>query len=252
MYKNTSLLSIADNLIKTNRSGLIALCGDPVHDNGLNYMVYFHSLGIVYISHGDRGTEYFDSNSRFFLERSVKGFSDCQDCQTAADVAIDEKAFLKSALARLLWYMTHDESDIPSCSEEEENLSKAGLRSIRALDADGISFVDDAFTLFGSGDLEKDIEEFECRMNGEQDFTVANQGFSLGSVFDASESMLYILGRHCPEIYFDETTGEKVPVTRVVETLSSYDWRTLYARVRTIIYWNYFNQENDVNKKSWQ
>lgn len=249
MYKDTSLLSIADNLIKTDRSGLIALCGDPAPELDLKYIVYFHSLGIVYFSRGDRGTEYFDSNARVFLERSIKDFSDCPDCQTVADVAIDENAFLKSALARLLWDMTHDETDVPSSSDEEKNLSKAGLRSIRELDADRISFVDDAFTLFGSGDLEKDIVEFEYRMNEEQDFTVANQGFSLGSVFEASESMLFILGRHYSEIFVDEATGEKVSVTRVVETLSSYDWRTLYARARTFIYWNYVNQDNMVRNK---
>lgn len=244
MYKDTSLLSIADNLIKTGRSGLIALCGDPTPELDFKYIVYFHSLGIVYISRGDRGTEYFDSNARVFLGRSVKDFSDCPDCQTVADVTIDEKAFLKSALARLLWDMTHDESDIPSCSDEEKSLSKVGLRSIWALDSDKVSFVDDTFTLFGSGDLEKDIEDFKYQVNAEKDFSVAGQSFSLGSIFEASESMLYILGRHCPEIFDDEATGERVSVTRVVETLSSYDWRTLYARARTFIYWNYVNQDN--------
>lgn len=248
MYKDTSLLSIADNLIKTDRSGLIALCGDSALAPGLKYVVYFHSLGIVCVCHGDKGTEYFDSNARGFLECTVKKFSDCPDCQTIADVSIDEKAFLKSALARLLWDMTHDDSDVPDCSDEEERLSKAGLQSIWAQDSCYDSFVDDTYTLFGSGDLEKDIEEFEYLVNAEKDFTVACQGFSLGSVFEASESMIYILGRHSLEIYVDETTGEKIPITRVIETLSSYDWRTLYARTRTFIYWNYVNQDNMIEK----
>lgn len=242
MNNDTSLLSIADNLISAGRSGLIALCGDPAVEAGLKYIAYFHSLGIVYVSHGDEGTEYFDSKGRGFLENAVKEFSDCPDCLTVADVAIDEKEFLKSALARLLWDMSHDETEVPACADEEKKLSEAGLRSIQALDADNISFVDESFTLFGGGDLEKDIEEFEYRVNGEKDFTVAGQGFSLGSVFDASEFMIYTLGRHCSEVYVDETTGEKVPVTRVLETLSSYDWRTLYARARTFIHWNYVNR----------
>ena len=246
MYSNSSLLSIADNLISAGRSGLIALCGDPAVEAGLKYITYFHSLGIVYVSHGDGGTDYFDSKGRGFLENAVKEFSECADCRVVGDVDIDERAFLKSALARLLWDMSHDETEVPACADEEKTLSEAGLRSIRALDEDKISFVDETFTLFGSEDLEKDIEEYEDRVNGEKDFTVAGQGFSLRSVFEASESMIYTLGRHCSEVYVDETTGEKVPVARVVETLSSYDWRTLYARARTFIYWNYIDREKNV------
>lgn len=248
MYKDTTLLSIADNLFRTDRSGLIALCGDPALESDPRFIVYFHSLGTVYISHGDLGTEYFDSKARGYLERAVRTFSDCPDCQTMADVALDEKAFLQSALVRLLWDMAHAECDVPACSDEEARLSKAGLRSVRALDSDEAPFADDTFTLFGSGDLESDIEEFEYRVEAEKDFTLAGQGFSLGSVMDAGESMVYLLGRHCPETYVDGTTGEKVPVTRVVETLSSYDWRTLYARARMFIYGNYFSQEKKIEK----
>ena len=246
MYDNRSLLSIADNLISAGRSGLIALCGNPALEIDLKYIVYFHSLGIVYICRGESGTEYFDSKVQGYLERAVEEFSECADCRVVGDVDIDERAFLKSALARLLWDMSHDETEVPACADEEKTLSEAGLRSIRALDEDKISFVDETFTLFGSEDLEKDIEEFEDRVNGEKDFTVAGQVFSMGSVFEASEAMIYFLGRQCTETYVDETTGEKVPVTRVVETLSSYDWRTLYARARTFISWNYNDRENNV------
>lgn len=245
MFSIASFLSITDNLIKTGRSGLIALCGDPSRESDLKFIVYFHGLGIIYIGHGHSGTEYFDSNARGFLERAIKEFTHCPDCHIASDVAIDEDAFLKSSLAQLLWDMTHNESDVPNLSMEEERLSNAGLQSISALDSDNVSFVNDSFTLFGSGDLEKDIEEFEWLVNVEKDFNVAGQGFSLGSVYDASEFMLFILGRHCQEIYVDETTGQEVHITRVVETLSCYDWRTLYARARTFIYWNYVHHEKN-------
>ena len=232
MYNDTTLLSIADNLIETGRSGLIALCGDPANVPDLKFIVYFHSLGIFYISHGDWGTEYFNSNARGILERVVKEFSGFPNCQTVADVAIDEKAFLNSALSRLLWAMTHDVSDVPDSSDEEE-----------LFDLDNISFVDDSFTLFGSGDLEKDIEEFEYRIDTNQPFTVADQTFSLGSLFEADESMIYVLRRCCPDIFVDETTGERIPITSNVETLSNHDWRTLYARARTFIYWKYVNMK---------
>ncbi len=146
-----------DSLVAAGRSGLVALCGDSAVESSLEYMIYFHCLGIIYIVHGDMFSEYFDSDATSFLERALSEFSNRSDYLSLSAIDRSETEFLDVALSGLLWHMTHAERDADDFLSETETLAR-----LRLHDPESLEIVQpvDTFTLFGKGSLERDILRF--------------------------------------------------------------------------------------------
>lgn len=143
MTDENRLRSSLNTFLSTRCSGVIALCGDPEVEDGLSYMVCFPVLNIIYVVHADWGCEYFDVDCRGRLAQALDEFAARQDTHTLTELGIDETDFLRSELNSLLWHMAHDESEAPS-----------------NFNMDRLVFRDPSYTLFGSGDLEMDLEQF--------------------------------------------------------------------------------------------
>ena len=135
--------STLNTLISARRSGVVAICGDPGVENGLSYMIYFPVLEIIYIVRADWGSEYFDIDCGNWLAQALGEFAVRQDTYTLTELGIDETHFLRTELNSLLWHMAHDESEAP-----------------RNFNMDRLVFRDSSYTLFGSGDLETDLEQY--------------------------------------------------------------------------------------------
>lgn len=67
MNNNLSLRNKLEKLVNASRSGIVALSGDTNTENGLDYIAYFHSLGIVYVVRSEIGSEYFDADATGFV-----------------------------------------------------------------------------------------------------------------------------------------------------------------------------------------
>ena len=239
MDNHLSLRNKLDNLVKDGRSGIVALCGDAGAESGLDYIAYFHSLDIVYVVRSEFGREYFDADANSFVTKTLREFSARQDHIPLAELGVGESQFLESALSELLWDMTHDDGDVPDDFDEPATLARAGLPDPAPVTADQGYW---AFTLFGLGGLESDILRFRELLLAKSPFSAAGNGFSLGSYLDETDRKVYVLNRQCDDIITDDETGEQYPVYFFEPVLANCDWRTLYARARTMIYLNAGNK----------
>ena len=143
MTNENRLRSTLNSLLSTRRSGVVAICGDPGVENGLSYMIYFPVLEIIYVVHDDWGSEYFDVSCKGWLAQALGEFAAREDTYTLTELGIDETRFLRSELNSLLWHMAHDESEAPG-----------------HFNMDRLVFHGPSYTLFGSGDLETDLEQY--------------------------------------------------------------------------------------------
>lgn len=228
MSSTDSLRRTFDTLVKSGRSGLVTLCGNPNLENGLEYIIYFHSLNTVYISH-DWGSEYFDADARGLLTRALENFVGRTDALTLAELGQNESSFLRGELAGLLWHMVHDDADIPDFYDEQDGLNNNGLTAPES------EYVDESFSLFGSGDLETDIDRFRQIALSDGEFSVGGLEFSLESTQDDDGKTVYALDYSSADTITDDDTGEQFPVLRFNYVLSNYDWRVLYARTRAFV-----------------
>lgn len=239
MNNTDSLRRNFDTLVKSGRSGLVALFGDPNLENGLEYIIYFHSLNTVYVSRGESGSQYFDADIQALLTRALDNFAGRTDTLTLAEIGRDESEFLQTELAGLLWHMVHDDADIPY--DESEGLDADGLV------APDSEYVDETFTLFG-GDLETDIERFRRLALSDGEFSVDGRILSLGSGQDDGRTV-YALAYSYEDTFVDVDTGERVPVLQFNYVLFNYDWRVLYARTRSFIKLNWERLRQLAEKK---
>lgn len=199
MITSQDLKNKLDSLVNNNRSGIVAICGSPADRDTLEYMLYFRSLGIVYIVHGDWGSEYFDASAAGVLDRALNKFADRQDYLSAADLDRDETAFLKDELDSLLWHMVHDEADIPDCNDDSDAYYPTAFPAPAT------------FTLCGGTDLESDIERFR------------------EVVFGNSQDP-----GHKNTVIAEKDDDGKTFYCHRETLLCNYDWRNLYARVRQL------------------
>lgn len=199
MITSQDLKNKLDSLVNNNRSGIVAICGSPADRDTLEYMLYFRSLGIVYIVHGDWGSEYFDASAAGILGRALKEFAYRQDYLSVADLDRNETAFLKDELGSLLWHMVHDEADIPDCEYASDAFYPIEGQAPAT------------FTLFGGTDLESDIERFReavvgnCQNSGHKNTVITKKDDDGKTYYCHRETLL-----------------------------CNYDWRNLYARVRQL------------------
>jgi len=228
-----------ETLKKEGRSGIIVICGDPEIDIEWNYMIYFHSLNRIHITH-DWGDEYFDADSDRLITNVLKEFEVRKDWLTLAELGINEADFLRDKLSSFLWQMVHDIEDIPSEYDEDEEFKELGFK---APDSEVIDPCSNGFTLFGSSDLETDIMRFHEFVSCDDDrvFSIAGRDFSIVKLEDESGEITYSLSLGCDDFYDDDETGARIPVISFRLVLNNYDWRNLYARTRSFVYLNFID-----------
>ena len=232
MDNYSTLSNRLHSLVESARSGVVCVCGDA--DNTY-YMVYFHSLSLLYATH-EWGSEHFEVIAESFVNRAISEFSERNDLFPFSELGVDETTFLNAALGSLLWAMAHSNYEIPADCGDYDEMASAGLVSP---DSSEMEFTDPAFTLFGGADLETDIRAFYDSLLGEKEFAVAGNGFSLWSSQDETGKTVYCVARLVPDTFVDEETGDRYPYIRVERILSNYDWRWLYAWARAFIYGNF-------------
>lgn len=229
-----------ETLKKEGRSGIIVICGDPEIDIEWNYMIYFHSLNYIHVTHGDWMEDYFDADSDGYITQALNEFGARKDWLTLAELGINEADFLRDELSAFLWQMVNDIEDIPSKYDEDEEFEELGFK---APDSEVIDPCSNGFTLFGSSDLETDIKRFHelVSLDDNRVFSITERKFSIGKHEDESGEITYSLGICCEEFFDDDETGDRIPVLRTRFVLSNYDWRNLYARTRSFVYLNFID-----------
>ena len=218
MKEKQPLRKKLDALVGGCRSGIVAVCGNLGIENGLDYVVYFHSLRTIHVVRADEWSEYFYAGANNCVTRVLEEFSSRDDMLDIADLGMDESAFLKEDLSSLLWDMTHDENSYPTFIAPEFH----------------------AFTIFGETDLESDIKRFYRLLLSSEHFSVAGNAFCLESSLDEETGKpVYQFYRCFIDMFTDDETGNSVPITRFALLLEEESWQALYAKTRTFIYLNY-------------
>lgn len=212
-------------LRKNAKSGVVEFCDDTKNSAGLSYMVYFHSLGYVFVKQGLESS-YFHVESENLLRKALKDFSGIARLRTASEMQHFEMEFLGEIFADLLWHMAHE---METENHTYETFDKWEIPCV--LD-DYDEF--DSFTLGFSADLESDAIGFF-------DSSQARTGFSVGGkdylvVHDTDEEESWTLYHAYPETFVDEQTGEEYIIQRLLRIISCDNWRSLYAASRAVIY----------------
>ena len=94
-------------LRKSAKSGVVGFCGDIKNKAKLSFMVYFHSLGYVFVSQGLESS-YFHVESENLLRKALKDFSTISRFKTASELQQFEAECLEPIFADLLWHMSHE------------------------------------------------------------------------------------------------------------------------------------------------
>lgn len=221
MESKQTLRKKLDALVGGCRSGIVAVCGNPSIENGLDYVVYFHSLRTIHAVRADERSEYFYAGATNCVTRVLEEFSGRDDIITLSDLGRDESAFLKEDLSSLLWDMAHDENSYPLFIAPEFH----------------------AFTIFGDSDLESDIKHFYRLLLSSEHFIVAGNAFCVESSLDEETGKTaYQFYRCFIDMFTDNETGNSVPITRFALLLEEDNWQALYAKTRTFIFLNHVSR----------
>lgn len=222
--------------LRTSRkSGIISICAEPGTQRGdedfyetHRSMVYLFPLDTVYISIYS-GTEYWTVGKNKLRDDDFRDFVGRTDECSAESLGYSEKEYLDERLRDLVWDMAHDEGECPELDDE--------CQADYFLEYADSDF--DSFFLTGEDSLESDITAFRGLIDTGHRFCVDGQEFFAGTnadTLDYYERKANVLYEVIPKTYHDEDTGDDVPVELYVSVLATLDWRTLYAKSRTLIY----------------
>lgn len=228
-----TILNIREKLNRLGaegKSGVLALFNAADSAAGYDYIVYLHSLDMVYVVDSvSEASGYFDSGDAQSLNRWIAPFADRENAISLNDVGEDEQIFLNSVTNDLLWHMTHEWELGEELDEDEQ-------------DADVHLTVSDCpvadFTLGFADTLECDIKMFRDLMTSGGDFSVCGVKVGAYQVGDDDEKSFYFVECY-DEIFTDKDTNESLTVERHRIILELNDWRTLYAKARTYLWHNY-------------
>lgn len=226
MATNLNIREKLNRLVAEGKSGVLALFDAADSAAGYDYIVYLHSLGIVYVVDSiSEASGYFDSTDTHSLNRWVASFADRENAISLNDIGEDEQIFLNSVTNDLLWHMTHEWE-----LGEDEQDADVHLNVSDCPDAD--------FTLGFADTLECDIKMFRDLMTSGGDFSVCGVKVGVYQVGDDDEKSFYFVECY-DEIFTDEDTNESLTVERHRIIFELNDWRTLYAKARTYLWQNY-------------
>ena len=230
MATNLNIREKLNRLVAEEKSGVLALFNAANSAAGYDYIVYLHSLGIVYVVDSiSEASGYFDSTDTHSLNRWVASFADRENAISLNDVGEDEQIFLNSVTNDLLWHMTHEWGLDEELDEDEQNGDVCEI-------ADDCPDTD--FTLGFADTLECDIKMFRDLMTSGGDFSVCGVKVGAYQVGDDDEKSYYFVECY-DEIFTDEDTNESLTVERHHIIFELNDWRTLYAKARTYLWQNY-------------
>ena len=109
MATNLNIREKLNRLVAEGKSGVLALFDASDSASGYDYIVYLHSLDIVYVVDSiSEASGYFDCTDNHSLNRWVVSFADRENAISLNDVGEDEQIFLNSVTNDLLWHMTHE------------------------------------------------------------------------------------------------------------------------------------------------
>ena len=212
-------------LRKSAKSGVVGFCGDIKNRAKLSFMVYFHSLGYVFVSQGLESS-YFHVESENLLRKALKDFSTISRFKTASELQQFEAECLEPIFADLLWHMAHEmETENHTCETSDK------WEIPRMLD-DYDEF--DSFTLGFAADLESDAIGFVDSSQTRTGFSVGGKDYLV--VHDTDDEESWTLYHPYPETFVDEQTGEEYIIQRLLRIISCDNWRSLYAASRAVIY----------------
>ncbi len=226
MTTNLNIREKLNRLVAEEKSGVLALFDASDSAAGYDYIVYLHSLDMVYVVDSvSEESGYFDSTGTHSLNMWVASFADRESAISLNDVGEDEQIFLNSVTNDLLWHMTHEWE-----LGEDEQDADVHLTVSDCPDAD--------FTLGLADTLECDIKMFRDLMTSGVDFSVCGVKVRAYQAGDDDEKSYHFVECY-DEIFTDEDTNESVTVERRRIILELNDWRTLYAKARTYLWHNY-------------
>ena len=215
-----------NRLVAEGKSGVLALFDAADSAAGYDYIVYLHSLDMVYVVDSvSEASGYFDSDDTHSLNRGVAPFADRENAISLNDVGEDEQIFLNFVTNDLLWHMSHE-------WELDEDEQDGDVCEI----ADDCPDVD--FTLGFADTLECDVKMFRELIACGGDFSVCGVKVGVYQVGDDDEKSYYFVECY-DEIFTDEETNEFLTVERHRIIFELNDWRTLYAKARTYLWQNY-------------
>ena len=226
MTTNLNIREKLNRLVAEGKSGVLALFNASDSAAGYDYIVYLHSLDMVYVVDSiSEASGYFDSTDTHSLNRWVAFFADRENAISLNDVGEDEQIFLNYVTNDLLWHMTHEWE-----LGEGEQDADVHLNVSDCPDAD--------FTLGFADTLECDIKMFRDLIACGGDFSVCGVKVGAYLVGDDDEKSYYFVECY-DEIFTDEDTNESLTVERHRIIFELNDWRTLYAKARTYLWQNY-------------
>lgn len=226
MATNLNIREKLNRLVAEEKSGVLALFDAADSAAGYDYIVYLHSLGIVYVVDSiSEASGYFDSTDTHSLNRWVASFADRENAISLNDIVEDEQIFLNSVTNDLLWHMTYE-------WELGENEQDADVH-LTVSDCPGADF-----TLGFADTLECDIKTFRELIACGGDFSVCGVKVGAYQVGNDAEKSYYFVECY-DEIFTDEDTNESLTVERHRIILELNDWRRLYAKARTYLWQNY-------------
>ena len=136
MATNLNIREKLNRLIAEEKSGVLALFDVADSAAGYDYIVYLHSLDMVYVVDSvSEALGYFDSSNAKSLNRWVAPFADRENAISLNDIGEDEQIFLNSVTNDLLWHMTHEWE-----LDEDEQDADVHLNVSDCPDADFILF----------------------------------------------------------------------------------------------------------------
>ena len=181
MTTNLNIREKLNRLVAEGKSGVLALFDAADSAAGYDYIVYLHSLDMVYVVDSiSEALGYFDSTDNHSLNRWVASFADRENAISLNDVGEDEQIFLNSVTNDLLWHMTHEWE-----LDADELDGDVHLTVSDCPDAD--------FTLGFADTLECDIRMFRDLMTSGGDFSVCGVKVGAYLVGDDDEKSYYFV-----------------------------------------------------------
>lgn len=226
MGTSLSIRERLNRLVAEKKSGVLALSNSADSAVAYDFMVYLHSLDMVYVEDSiSEVSEYFNSGNTQSLNRWIATFSDRENTLSLNDIGEDEHIFLNFVTNNLLWHMTHEWE-----LDEDEQDADVHLIANDCPDAD--------FTLGFADTLECDIKIFRDLITYGGDFSVCGVKVGVYQSDDDDERLFYFVECY-DEIFTDEETNESMKIERHQILFALKDWRTLYAKARAYLWHNY-------------
>lgn len=218
-------------LINENKSGIVALYGNPKVEQTYEYMAYIHSLQYVYVV-TDTYSCYFPADKTDMILRELSKFKYRNDYLSLSDIVMTEEDFLKAIISQLLWGMAHENRIMNSIDGPDDKWEiPADVKDWNAYRE---------FTLGLSDTVEGDMEAFRSCLENNGTMVSHYKKFQIGLIYDECTST-FVLSEWIWGVFKDDETGEEHLIEQTRPLLRcDNDWRTLYAKFKSAYYYQLY------------